>query len=389
LGSSTGKAITERRDPSKVIANRTFSPDTRFVAQIVLGGQIATSGGGSVGLPSRLTRAVVEDFASGKQLLALELPKRAGNIVQFASDSRSLLTGSFQDERREDGWHFYNALHLWELASRKVRRTITWKGRAQFNQAAFAPGGRILATATAGGWPPRVDQRIQLWDLATGKELLRRDGFFSPVGCLAFSPDGRSLASGHTDGTILVWNVTVVDELPDHREARPGQGHMKEWWSDLAGDDAVKAYSAVWRLAAVPRQTMNWLRDHLQPVREVPADQLRAAITDLDSADFSQREAASKRLASLADRAGPALRAALKGSLSLEQRRRIEVALASLTAVPPAKTLRDLRAIEVLERIGTPEAKGLLEELAHGASEARLTREAKASLRRLVQAGGS
>jgi len=379
---STGKAILERRDPSKMISSRTFSPDTRLVVQRVDGaadGTRAMAGGprgGSVALPPGLTRAVVEEVVSGKEVAALELPKQAGNIVRFTADSRSLLTSSFQSERREDGWHYDNALHLWELASRKVRQTITWSGRGRFIQAASSPDGRTVATA-------HDDQTIQLWDLATGKELLRLGGFASQVDCLAFSPDGRSLASGHRDGTILVWDVEVAGGPPEHPEARLGQGRVNEWWSDLAGQDAVKAYLAICRLAAVPEQTVNWLRNHLQPAREVPADQLRAAITDIDSTDFSQREAASKRLASLADRAGPALRAALKGSLSPEQRRRIEEALASVTAVPPTKTLRDLRAVEVLERIGTQEARDLLEKLAQGAAEARLTREAKASLDRL------
>ncbi len=377
---STGKAIIERRDPSKVISSRTFSPDTRLVAQRVAGavdGQaMGGAGGGSAPQAPGLTRAVVEEVVSDKEVAALELPKRAGNIMRFTSDSRSLLTSSFRDERKEDGWYYDNTLHLWELASRKVRQTISWSGRGWFSQAAFAPDGRTVATA-------HDDQAIQLWDLATGKELLRRDGFSSHVVCLAFSPDGRSLASGHLDGTILVWDVAVTGGHPNHSETRPDQRRINEWWSDLAGEDAVRAYLAIWRLAAVPGQTVNWLRNHLQPAREVPADQLRAAITDLDSTDFSRREAASKRLASLADRSGPALRAALKGSLSPEQRRRIEEALASLTAVPPANMLRDLRAVEVLERIGTQEARVLLEKLAQGAAEARLTREAKASLDRL------
>ena len=51
---------------------------------------------------------------------------------------------------------------------------------------------------------------------------------------------------------------------------------------------------------------------------------------------------------------------------------------------PAPETVRTIRAIMVLERIGSPEAQGVLESLARGAPGARETEEAKASLRRLV-----
>jgi hypothetical protein len=136
------------------------------------------------------------------------------------------------------------------------------------------------------------------------------------------------------------------------------------------------------RLIADPGQTVNWLSAQLQPTREVPADQLRALLADLDSDRFARRQEAFRQLAALADRVRPALRAALKGDLSAEQRRSIQRALAKLRGVPPADTLRHLRAVEVLERIGTPQARRLLEKLARGAAEAWLTYDAKAALER-------
>jgi hypothetical protein len=54
----------------------------------------------------------------------------------------------------------------------------------------------------------------------------------------------------------------------------------------------------------------------------------------------------------------------------------------------PGDVLRSVRAAEVLERIGTPEARRLLGQLATGAAEARLTREAKAALKRLDARAG-
>jgi len=63
----------------------------------------------------------------------------------------------------------------------------------------------------------------------------------------------------------------------------------------------------------------------------------------------------------------------------LEVQRRVESLLTKLEQT----SVRSLRAVEVLEYIGSPEAKNVLETLATGAEGARLTKEAKASLERL------
>jgi hypothetical protein len=75
------------------------------------------------------------------------------------------------------------------------------------------------------------------------------------------------------------------------------------------------------------------------------------------------------------------LRQALQNNPSLEMRRRTEAILAAPRR-PQAGDLRNLRATAVLERIGTPEARGMLEKLAGGAA-APETRAAQAALRRL------
>ena len=85
--------------------------------------------------------------------------------------------------------------------------------------------------------------------------------------------------------------------------------------------------------------------------------------------------------------AGPALQEALAGQPSEEVQRQSKRLLANMRG-PPAKTsptLRVLRAIEVLEHIGTPEAQAVLQSLARGTSQARLTQEAKAALERLAK----
>jgi DNA polymerase-1 len=91
---------------------------------------------------------------------------------------------------------------------------------------------------------------------------------------------------------------------------------------------------------------------------------------------------ARDELEKLGEPAAPALRQALENKPSLEVRRRIEELLEK-AKTPTGENLRSLRAVQVLEHIGTDEARQVLKKLAEGAAGARLTQEAKASLERL------
>jgi len=79
------------------------------------------------------------------------------------------------------------------------------------------------------------------------------------------------------------------------------------------------------------------------------------------------------------------LRKALAGQPSPEPQRRIQQLLEQLEAVPSAEQLQALRGVEALEMAATPEACRLLEVLAKGAPNARLTQETTASLERLAR----
>src|SRR5581483_4053961 len=64
---------------------------------------------------------------------------------------------------------------------------------------AFSPDGKVLATGS-------FDGTVKLWDFAAGKELHVLKGHTDQVYSVAFSPDGTMLASGSKDKTIRLWN---------------------------------------------------------------------------------------------------------------------------------------------------------------------------------------
>jgi dipeptidyl aminopeptidase/acylaminoacyl peptidase len=279
-----------------------------------------------------------------------------------------------------NGWmlamnRWQKTIPVWEAATGRQRLLL--KGHEESTVCvAFAPDGRTLASSS---W----DNTIRLWDLDSGRELRKLTGHRGKANSLAFSADGKILVSAGDDTTILFWDVADVTHRKRPHTAPLTKSEWQALWEDLVKDDAVKAYAAMVRMTADGPTTIAALKERLRPVRPADPERLARLLKELDSDEFTVREAASRELEKLGDMARPAMRQALaRLGLSLELRRRLEMIQTALDEISGAR-LRHLRAIEVLEMLGTAEARELLKALAGGAPEALPTTAAQATLKRL------
>jgi WD40 repeat protein len=285
-------------------------------------------------------------------------------------------------------------LRLWEVATGKERRRMTLPSVAR--SLSISVDGRLL---TAGC----TDGTIRSWDLAARKELLPpRRGHTGTVTLLALSADGGVLASAGvpalvfspqnravgfaaSDAVALTWDAQALRKtLSD--PAKPAAADVEGLWTSLVGNDAAKAYDAAWRLIAAPELAMPVLRERVpKAVAKEEPGVLDKLLADLDHDDFDVREKATNELIRRGPAVLPAVRETLSKTKSREVRRRAEEVAAQLKTdggVSP-EMLPVLRGVEVVERIGTAEAREMLEAWTHGPAEAPLVREARASLRRL------
>ncbi len=290
----------------------------------------------------------------------------------FSPDSRELVIGATtrESEPRDAG-----ILLLYELATGKRRLRIAMSAQTC---AVVSPNGRWLASGGQNG-------DVRLWDLFRGRERAAFSGHRGRVNSLSFAPDGKTLASASADTTVLLWDVSesALPRPEDKPLTRPQQDAC---WADLADQDADRAFQAVAALTRSGTVAAAFLRERLRPVQNADPKRLARLIADLDGDDFTVREEACRRLAELEEAARPALEDARKHGLSPEAGRRTTELLDRLAQWPSApERLRAVRAVEVLERLGTPEARRLLRELADGIPDAQQTREARAALDRLTR----
>jgi WD40 repeat protein len=183
---TTGRELPPLGGRSVGVASALFSPDGRLVAFGSFDGTIK-----------------IWDAASGRELRVLSGHAGMVNSIAFSPDGRALASGSAD-----------RTVKLWDVASGRELRTLAGHGEKVMS-VAFSPDGRILASA--GG-----DRTVKLWDTASGSELRTLRGHLTWINSVAFSPDGRVVASAsgelggdgvNANNAIKLWDVASGNEL--------------------------------------------------------------------------------------------------------------------------------------------------------------------------------
>jgi hypothetical protein len=252
----------------------------------------------------------------------------------------------------------------------------------------FSPDGKAIASNDQYWGEPDREKTFELLELASGKVRRRFTGHRSPIDQFAFSRDSSQCVSVGMDKTAVVWDLTGMPADSPHRREKLSAAELHGLWKVLGDEDAAGAYDAIWSLAAAPRDSVPFLKEHLRAVAPVEGKRLDALIADLNKEGFETRQKATADLEKLGDVAEPALRKALKADPPVETRERIERLLEKLNwPITHRDRLQSLRGIEALEHTGTEESRRVLEDLSKGAAEASLTKEARWSLERMGKIG--
>ncbi len=317
--------------------------------------------GSSVAAAGENTPIGLWDASTGKEQRRLVGANGVVLSVAFSPDGKLLACGESSETGGRVRW--------WDLLTGEELRSVL-ANHEGVCQVVFSPNGRMLAATSIG------EEGLRIWEVLSGKE---RVFLREPRWSVAFSPDGDRVATGTIKPTTLIWNLIGAPGVAS--SGKPKQ--IEALWADLLHDDPAIAFGALSGLVGAGNNAVKLLAARLQPIPAADPARLARLLSDLDHERFNVREQASKELEVLAEAARPALEKALAAGPEGEQLARLKALWAKLEGSPSPERMRTLRALEVLEYIGTTDAEELLKRIAKGARGALETEHAIAAVTRL------
>ena len=251
---------------------------------------------------------------------------------------------------------------------------------------AFSPDGKRLVAVQDALPPNRLPpmgsssqmQVIRLWDTRNWEELTPMKGIRGRIVSLTFAAAGKLLLTGHSDSTVLVWDLAKV-------AAPVIADDPRQQWALLMADEPSVAAKAAQLLAARPAEAMELARSLLLSPADDPA--VSVLVKRLGDASFAERLDAAAKLAALRT-SNPAAEPILAKTI-LDKQTPADIASRAgdvLRGLGEAETtwLRQVRCVvQVLELSGTAPARELLEQMSGALPQTRGGAVAAAALTRM------
>lgn len=205
---ATGKATGRLEGGKNLTRCVAFSPDGKLLAAH---SQWGTKHAGSVR---------VWEVATGKEVFQIPT-NSAGHTIAFSPDGKLL------------AFDIDYTIRLCETATGKELHKLTGHQQVVSNQRiasgylnalAFSPDGKVLASASCDGM-------ARLWEVASGKTLHVLEGHRGFVNAVAFFPDGKTVVTGGEDGTIRCWQAATgkqLSEIQAHGLGTRGEGDQRK-----------------------------------------------------------------------------------------------------------------------------------------------------------------
>jgi WD40 repeat protein/serine/threonine protein kinase len=202
LDALTGQELMSLKGHTSSINSVVYSPDGKLLATA-----------------SSDKTVKVWDTQTGRQLLTFQGHTAAVVCVAFSPDSTRLVSscsrlgGMMEGQGAKDPGEPGEVV-VWDARTGQV--LLTLKGHKRFvNSVAFSPDGKRLATLSR-------DNTVKVWNAQTGREILSMEVLAFTGGCLAFSPDGKRLASSNSPSPrvgdvgihdVKMWDAQTGEEL--------------------------------------------------------------------------------------------------------------------------------------------------------------------------------